>query len=98
MQRNNLMCCVAILYIFIAPFYIVTNDIISQDIIDKLLYFDIALTLDRVQDLFIGFTNSNGQEEKRLSAVIKQNLDFRFFLEIVVSFGPIWLNTIFEEQ
>lgn len=91
MIRNLIVQFIAIFYIFVAPAIIVSNDIIPEHYKNFLLIFDVVLMMDRVQDLFLGFYN-DGFEEKRLFKVIIANVDYKFFLELVVSFGPLVIN------
>jgi hypothetical protein len=66
-----------------------------------LLIFDILFMIDRVLDLFVGYYTPNGFLEHKISTTILQNISTKFFLEIVISFGPLIffqtdnLNTIY---
>lgn len=56
--------------------------------------------LDKVVDLFIGFTKeerNEQREEKRLLPVIMHNISPSFFVEIIASFGPIVLNNYYDD-
>jgi hypothetical protein len=64
-----------------------------------LLAFDIIFMIDRILDLFVGFNTSKG-EEKRLAVVFMNNISAKFFIEMVISFGPLFfdlsnLNTLY---
>lgn len=48
--------------------------------------------------MFLGFYQPDGFEEKRLINVILHNLDYKFYFELVISFGPLWLHSIFVEE
>jgi hypothetical protein len=49
--------------------------------------------LDRIIDLFQGFNDpETGKEETRLVSVIWNNFSYKLFLELIVGFGPYWLN------
>ena len=90
----------AITYIFVAPFIIVSHDIISKTQASWLFVFDILLMLDKFVDLFIGFTiesHNEIREEKKLGAVIMHNLEPGFFIEIVTAFGPNILNMYYDD-
>lgn len=45
--------------------------------------------VDRTVDLFIGFNRPDGQPETQIINIIKENLTINFFLEIIMSFGPL---------
>jgi hypothetical protein len=45
------------------------------------------LISDGVFDLFTGYEN-DGELEKKLMNVLRENLSWRLFLEIIISFGP----------
>lgn len=51
------------------------------------MFFDMFLISDGVFDLFTGYEN-DGELEKKLMNVLRENLSWRFFLEIIISFGP----------
>ena len=61
----------------------------SKETLSTLLIFDIIFVIDRFLDLFEGYYNPNGFLEHRVIEVIKTNINFKFFLEIFVSFAPI---------
>ena len=56
-----------------------------------LLVFDFIFMIDRVIDLFVGYYTPNGFLEHRIGATILQNLSTKFFLEIIMSFGPLFI-------
>lgn len=91
MWWNNFTQIVFVTYIFLTPIYVAQDTKLNTDHIGLLLLFDIIFMMDRFFDLFVGFYGSNG-EEKRLSVVILQNISFKFFLEIVISFGPLFFG------
>ena len=91
MQWNNLTQIVFVIYILITPIYVAQDTNVNPDHVGLLLMFDIIFMLDRFLDLFVGFYGSNG-EEKRLSVVISQNISFKFWIEIIVSFGPLFFG------
>lgn len=100
MQRNNFSQFVAILYIFVAPFIIVSHDEINEAQMKWLFVFDVLLMFDKFIDLFIGFfkvVQNETREEHRLMAVIMHNLSPSFFIEIVASFGPNILNIYYTD-
>lgn len=49
--------------------------------------------IDRLLDLFAGFNTSKGPE-KRLSTVIMNNLSAKFFIELMISFGPLFFGDV----
>lgn len=49
--------------------------------------------IDRCADLFVGSYTLDGQPETRLWEVIKKNYEHKFLAEIIVSFGPFFLDT-----
>lgn len=49
--------------------------------------------IDRSADLFVGSYKLDGQPETRLWAVLQKNYEHKFILEIVASFGPLFLDT-----
>jgi hypothetical protein len=46
------------------------------------------LVSDAVFDLFTGYENEDGEYEKEVINVLWENLSWRFFFEIIISFGP----------
>ena len=47
--------------------------------------------LDRIIDLFIGFSKKDGSEETSIRNVISKNFSFSFWLEIIYVAGPFVL-------
>jgi|TARA_B110000285_G_C15092834_1_gene600148 hypothetical protein len=89
---------VAIIYIFICPYIVVSYDEINPKQRGRLLYFDLFLVSDGIFDLFMGFDDVDGEPEKKVINVIKGNLSWRFFMEIFISFVPNILNIYFREE
>ena len=56
-----------------------------------LFVFDVVFVIDRTVDLFIGFNRPDGQPETQIINIIKENLTINFFLEIIMSFGPLMI-------
>jgi hypothetical protein len=53
--------------------------------------FDIIFMIDRIMDLFVGYYTSKGPE-KKLMAVLLNNISAKFFTEMVISFGPLFFD------
>ena len=47
--------------------------------------------IDRILDLLVGYANPDGTMEHRLYMVIWNNLTSKVFIEMVISFGPMYL-------
>ena len=86
------MIFVLILYMFQVPLYVSYEEVISARHLNTLLVFDFLFMLSRFLDLFIGFRNKDGQMEPKVSFVICKNLSITFFLEIIYTFGPFFMN------
>lgn len=89
LQWNNSIQIVFVIYIFLFPLVCVQNTEMSQENLGTLLIFDVIFMVDRLLDLFEGYNNPSGFLEHRVIEVIKTNINFKFFLEIFVSFAPI---------
>ena len=99
MQWNNFTQVIFVLYIFLTPMFVSESITMSSTKMSILMLFDIIFMIDRFLDLFAGFYDPNGDIETNVSKVISQNLSAKFFIEAIVSFGPLYfeqenLNTI----
>lgn len=93
MQWNNFTVLVFVSYMFILPLFICFDKVISKSDIGNLLIFDILFMIDRCADLFVGSFTLDGMEETSLWNVIQKNYENKFLLEILISFGPLLLDT-----
>ena len=89
---NNFIQFIFIIYIFLLPLIVSFDYTMARDHINILLVFDIIFVADRLIDLFVGFYNSNGRIETSMTEVIKQNISTKVFIELIVSFGPFYLD------
>jgi len=84
------MCLQLILcaYALLLPVDVAESYILSQGKFMGLLFFDFCFMLDRMLDLFIGYTNKDGSEETSIQNVIFKNFGSSFWMEIIYVFGP----------
>ena len=90
-QWNNFITYSTIIYIILIP--LLTSRSVSLIYKDQviLFVFDVVFVIDRTVDLFIGFNRPDGQPETKIINIIKENLTINFFLEIIMSFGPLMI-------
>ena len=84
---------VFILYMFVLPIHVCFYRNMIPDDISNLLIFDLIFIFDRLADLFVASYTVDGKVDTRLFEVIKKNYDYKFLLEIIVSIGPLFLDT-----
>jgi len=85
---NIITVCVFIVYMIITPIYISYDTTLSKENQNILLVFDLIFMIDRIADLMVAESN----EEASLKNVIMSNMSSKFFSEIVISFGPLFLG------
>ena len=73
------------------PIDVAENYILTQNKFYGLLVFDFCFMMDRILDLFIGYTNKDGTEEFSIKNVIFKNFSSSFMLEIFYVLGPFVL-------
>lgn len=61
---------------------------LSDRAIGFLYMFDILFLLDRLADLFVGFTRVDGTDETNLVTVMYTNMSSKLLIEIIIGFGP----------
>ena len=81
-----------ILYVFFLPICVSYSKILDKQNLNALFIFDVMFMISRFLDLFIGFSNKDGQPEKKISAVIYKNFSSAFYFEIIYSFGPLFFD------
>ena len=78
---------------FVLPIHVCFYRNMIPDDISNLLIFDLIFIFDRLADLFVASYTVDGKVDTRLFEVIKKNYDYKFLLEIIVSIGPLFLDT-----
>lgn len=92
MQRNDLTLLMFIVYSLLLPYTVSYSKILKKEDVNSLFFFDIIFIIDRIVDLFKRQSNDSVEAKPTLLAVITNNISYVFFLEWIMSFGPIIYN------
>ena len=87
MVLNNIIVCFFIVYMALLPLFVSFDTTLSPKHLQILMIFDVFFIIDRTLDLLVGFYREDGQLEHRLVPVIVNNISYKVFFEIFMSFG-----------
>jgi hypothetical protein len=93
--KNDIVLCLFIFYSVYLPYYCCLGLELPRSDVEILMLFDIVFMVDRFLDLLEGYINENNKLEPSITKVVFKNLSLSFFIELFITFIPLFFKTFF---